>query len=274
MTGTESSPSRPRRLMAVLAHPDDESLGVGGLMATYAARGVETYLVTATRGERGRYFTNDARPSDAEVGRVREAELRAAAQVLGVRDVALLDYLDGELDRADPHEAVGRIVAQLRRVCPQVVVTFDPFGAYGHPDHVAISQFATAAVLAAADPAFPSDLAPHCVSKFYYFVTDERRWAVYQSAFKRLTSRVDGEERSAVAWPAWAVSATIDARDQWRTVWHAVNCHATQLAIYGRLCELTPDEHEALWGSESFYRVFSRVNGGRTREADLFAGVR
>jgi len=273
VTGTENAPSPPRRLMAVLAHPDDESLGVGGTMATYAARGVETYLVTATRGERGRYFTNDDRPSDAEVGRMREAELRAAAQVLGVRDVTLLDYVDGELDRAEPHEAVGRIVTQLRRVCPQVVVTFDPFGAYGHPDHVAISQLATAAVLAATDPSFPNDLEPHRVSKLYYFVTDERRWAVYQSAFKRLTSRVDGEERSAVAWPAWAVSAKIDAREHWRTVWQAVNCHATQLAIYGRLGELTPDEHEALWGSESFYRVFSRVNGGRTREADLFDGI-
>src|SRR5689334_19745087 len=98
---------RPLRLMAVLAHPDDESLGIGGTLAAYAARGVETYVVTATRGERGRYFADAHRPSDAEVGRVREAELRAAAQALGVREVVLLDYIDGELDRADPHEAVG-----------------------------------------------------------------------------------------------------------------------------------------------------------------------
>jgi LmbE family N-acetylglucosaminyl deacetylase len=269
----ESAASRERRLMAVLAHPDDESLGIGGMLATYAARGAETYLLTATRGERGRYFTNDHRPSDAEVGRVREAELRAAARVLGVREVALLDYVDGELDRADPPEAIGRIVSQIRRVRPQVVVTFDPFGAYGHADHVAICQLTTAAVLAAADAVFPSDSEPHRVSKLYYFVSDERRWAVYQSAFKRLTSHVDGEERSAVAWPVWAVSATIDARDHWRTVWQAVNCHATQLAVYGRLEELAPDEHEALWGSGEFYRAFSCVNGGRARETDLFAGV-
>ena len=273
MIQQESTASGSRRLMAVLAHPDDESLGLGGLLATYAARRVETYLLTATRGERGRFFTNDPRPSDAEVGRVREAELRAAAQVLGIREVALLDYLDGELDRADPQEAVDRIVAQLRRVRPQVVVTFDPFGAYGHPDHVAISQLTTAAVLAAADPELPSELEPHRVSKLYYFVTDERRWAVYQSAFKRLTSRVDGEERSVVAWPEWAVSATIDAREHWRTVWQAVNCHETQLAVYSRLGELSPAEHEALWGSDSLYRVFSRVNGGRTREMDVFAGI-
>jgi hypothetical protein len=69
------------------------------------------------------------------------------------------------------------------------------------------------------------------------------------------------------------VSATIDAREHWRTVWQAVSCHETQLAVYWRLGELTPDEHESLWGSESFYRVFSHVNGGRTRETDLFAGI-
>jgi LmbE family N-acetylglucosaminyl deacetylase len=269
----ENPPTAARRLMAVLAHPDDESLGVGGLLATSAAQGVETYLLTATRGQRGRFFTNDDRPSDTEVGRVREGELRAAARVLGVREVALLDYVDGELDRSNPQEAVAHIAAHLRRVRPHVVVTFDPFGAYGHPDHVAISQLTSAAILAAADSDFPNELEPHQVSKLYYFVTDERRWAVYQSAFKRLTSRVDGEERSTVAWPAWAVSATIDTRDHWRTVWTAVSCHATQLAVYGRIGELTPEEHEALWGSQTFYRVFSRVNGGRTCETDLFAGI-
>jgi hypothetical protein len=74
------------RLMAVPAHPDAERLVVGGTLALYAARGVETYLVTATRGERGRYVTNENRPRDEEVGRVREAERRAAARVLGVRE--------------------------------------------------------------------------------------------------------------------------------------------------------------------------------------------
>src|SRR5919112_948112 len=148
------------KLMAVLAHPDDESLGVGGALAKYAAAAVETHVVTATRGERGRYFTNENRPSDREVGRVREAELRAAAAELGVREVTLLDYMDGELDRASPREVVGRIVDQIRRVRPQVVITFDPFGAYGHPDHVAICQLTTAAVLAAADPDFRAGAAP------------------------------------------------------------------------------------------------------------------
>ena len=265
--------SSPLRLMAVLAHPDDESLGIGGTLALYAERGVETYVVTATRGQRGRYFTNENRPDDAEGGRVREMELRAAARELGVREVAMLDYMDGELDQADPHEAVRRIVAQLRRVRPQVVVTFDPFGAYGHADHVAICQLTTAAVHAAADRTFAADGEPHVVSKLYYFVTTALRWSAYQAAFKRMTSRVDGEERAATAWPAWAVSAELDTREYWKTAWRAVRRHETQIAVYAGLDDLTPAEHEALWGSGTYYRVFSRVNGGRARETDLFAGI-
>ena len=262
------------KLMAVLAHPDDESLGIGGLLAASAARGVETYLVTATRGERGRFFTNENRPDDAEVGRVREAELRAAARTLGVREVEFLDYVDGALDRVDAREAIGRIVGHLRRVRPQVVVTFDSFGLYGHPDHVAVCQLTTAAVLAAADPAYAAgEAAPHRVSKLYYRVLDDRGWATYQSAFKQLTSRVDGTERGAVAWPEWSISARIDTRREWETVWQAVRCHATQLAGYARLGELTADEHEALWGSSTFYRAASTVNGGRACETDLFDGV-
>jgi LmbE family N-acetylglucosaminyl deacetylase len=261
--------------MAVLAHPDDESLGVGGSLARYAAEGVETYVVTATRGERGRYFTNENRPSDAEVGRVREAELRAAARELGVREVSLLDYLDGALDRADPRQATARIVAHLRRVRPQVVLTFDPFGAYGHPDHVAICQLATGAVAAAADPDFErGGVPPHRVAKLYYFVSNERAWSAYQAAFKTLVSRVDGVERRAVAWPDWAISASVDTREQWEVVWRAVRCHETQLAVYQKLGELTEEYHEALWGSQTFYRAFSAVSGGRERETDLFAGIR
>src|SRR6476469_3679450 len=96
------------RLMAVLAHPDDESLGVGGTLAKYAAEGVEVFLLTATRGDGGSYR--------------------------GYRDVALLEYRDQQLDRADPRQAIADIVAHLRRVRPDVVVTFAADGAYGHPD--------------------------------------------------------------------------------------------------------------------------------------------
>ncbi len=183
------------RLMAVLAHPDDESLGVGGTLAKYASEGVDVFLLTATRGDGGRYRGH--RPGDPQhpgpvaLATIREAELRAAASVLGVREVSLLDYHDQHLDRANPREAIADIAGHLRRVRPDVVVTFGPDGAYGHPDHIAISQFTTAAIVAAADPAFAvrrreADRLPHAVSKLYYIAWPESTWAAYQAAFRNL----------------------------------------------------------------------------------------
>jgi LmbE family N-acetylglucosaminyl deacetylase len=270
------------RMMAVLAHPDDESLGVGGTLATYAAEGIETFVITATRGERGRYHGHppghELHPGATALAGIREAELRAASAVLGVRELILLGYGDQELDRIEPREAQGRIVEAIRRVRPQVVVTFGPDGAYGHPDHVAISQLATAAIVAAADGSVPLDasgsLSPHAVDKLYYLAMPEPAWVAYQSAFKQLVAVVDGVERQAVPWPEWEVTTFIDTRDAWTTVWRAVSCHDSQIAGYQALKELSPDHHAALWGRQSFYRVFSRVNGGRARETDLFDGLR
>src|SRR4029077_12823737 len=124
------------RLMCVLAHPDDESLGTGGVLAKYGREGVGTYVVTAPRGERGRFDDSGISPGPDIVGRAREAELRAAATELGVREVALLGYFDAELDRADPAEAAEKVAVHIRRIRPHVVLTFDPYGAYGHPDHI------------------------------------------------------------------------------------------------------------------------------------------
>src|SRR5215216_2644568 len=91
----------PLRLMCVLAHPDDESIAVGGVLAKCAAEGVETYLLTATRGERGWFGDPADYPGPQGLGEIREEELRSAVSVLGIRDLAFLDYLDGELDQAD-----------------------------------------------------------------------------------------------------------------------------------------------------------------------------
>jgi LmbE family N-acetylglucosaminyl deacetylase len=270
----------PLRLMAILAHPDDESLGLGGALAKYASQGVELSLVTATRGEGGRYLTHrdgPDHPGPERLGAIREAELRAAAEVLGVRDLALLGFLDGRLDRVDPREAIARIVHHVRRVRPQVVVTFPPDGAYGHPDHIAISQFTTAAMVAAADAGYRSGAAsdaPHAVSKLYYFVANQAEWEAYQTAFKKLVSVVDGVERLATPWPEWSITTVVDTRSHWRLAWQAVSCHVSQIANYRGLRDLPPERHEALWGVRRFYRAYSTVNGGRQLETDLFEGLR
>ena len=255
--------------MAVLAHPDDESLGFGGTLAKYAAEGVEVSLVTATRGDRGRFRGHrpgDPRhPGQAALAEIREHELRAAAATLGVGDVSVLGFRDQQLDNADPSESLARLVAQLQRVRPDVVVTFGPDGAYGHPDHVAVSQFTTAAIVAAAGV--------HSVSKLYYLAWPQSTWTAYEAAVQKLSCTVDGVDRQAAAWPDWAITTTIDTRHVWPTVWRAVSCHESQLSAYERLRALAPEHHETLWGSQSFYRAFSLVNSGRARETDLFEGI-
>jgi LmbE family N-acetylglucosaminyl deacetylase len=268
--------------MAVLAHPDDESLGVGGTLAKYAAEGADVFVVTATRGERGGYHGrrpgDPGHPGPAALGDVRESELRDAASALGVREVSILGYGDGQLDRADVRRVVAEIAGHVRRARPDVVITFAPDGAYGHPDHIAISQFTTGAAIAAAngmgldDDAARADA--HAVSKLYYIAWPQETWAAYQAAVNKLAARVDGIERVVTPWPDWAITTVVDTRAVWPAVWRAVSCHQSQVAAYGGLKDLSPEHHESLWGRQSFYRAFSLVNGGRARETDLFEGIR
>lgn len=270
------APRRPT-LMAVLAHPDDESLGFGGTLAKYAAEGVDVRIVTATRGDGGRFRTHrpgePGHPGREALGAIREAELRAAVTALGIASLTLLDYQDQQLDRADVREAVARIAREMRRARPDVVLTFGPDGAYGHPDHIAISQLAAAAIVASADSTtILDDLPMHAASKFYYLAWSASTWAAYQSAAGELSSTVDGVRRVASPWPDWAITTTIDTAPWWPTVWNAVRCHESQ-SIAERLKDLSPDRHAELWGRQSFYRVFSTVNGGRRRETDLFEGI-
>lgn len=253
--------------MCVLAHPDDESLGMGGTLAKYAAEGVETYLVTATRGERGRFGDSGERPDPDVVGATREAELRAAASELGIREVTLLGFPDGALDAVDPVTAQDAIASHLRRVRPQVVITFGPEGAYGHPDHIAISQLATAAAVRAAG-------GDYAVSKLYYLAWGAQTWTAYQTALKKLTATVDGVERQVVPAPEWEITTRLDTGAVWPQVLRAVQCHRTQVSIFKNLADLPAEQHRALWGRQEFYRAFSLVNGGRTRESDLFEGLR
>jgi LmbE family N-acetylglucosaminyl deacetylase len=263
--------------MAVLAHPDDESLGFGGTLATYAASGGDVSLVTATRGDRGRFRGfrpgDERHPGQAGLAAIRERELRAAAATLGIGDVTVLDYPDQQLDAAEAGSIVRRIAAEMRRVRPDVVLTFGPDGAYGHPDHIAISQFTTAAVAAAADAAEPIDQPAHAVSKLYYLAWPASAYAAYEAAVNKLSSLVDGVERQATPWPDWAITTVIDTSQHWATVWQAVSCHDSQLSGYERLKDLPAEHHRHIWGRQSFYRVLSRVNGGRGRETDLFEGM-
>jgi LmbE family N-acetylglucosaminyl deacetylase len=112
------------------------------------------------------------------------------------------------------------------------------------------------------------------ISKLYHISWSHQTWEAYQTAFKKLVSRVDGVERQATPWPDWEITTVIDASEHWRTVWRAVQCHESQMTIYGPLANLSEAHHRQLWGKQELYRAMSLVNGGREREYDLFQGLR
>ena len=132
------------KILGVFAHPDDEVFVAGGTVAKYAAAGAEVMIVSATRGQAGQI--RDARVATRKtLADVRERELREACAILGVRHVSCLDYQDGKLAEVDPDALVAAVVDILRAFAPDVVITFGEDGAYGHPDHIAISAATTRA---------------------------------------------------------------------------------------------------------------------------------
>src|SRR5207249_7735744 len=191
-----------KRLLGIFAHPDDEGTMSGALLK-YNTLGVETGLVCATRGEVGE-IADPALATPENLGEVREGELRAAADVLGVRNLWFLDYRDSGMAgtpenndprafaQVNPAEVVGKLVAIIRQFRPQVIVTFDESGAYGLPDYIAVYRHTTSAFHAAADAVQYPELGPaHAVSKLYY------------GAFPRSIVRALGEWMKAQHYEDW-----------------------------------------------------------------------
>ena len=189
----------PPTLLVVHAHPDDECLGTGGTLARYAAEGVRTVLVTATRGDEGEIHDptlteEEARP---RLGEIREGELRRAVAILGVDTLEFLGYRDsgmmGTPSNAHPDnfhnanfdEAVGRLVRIIRRDRPQVVVTYNEDGGYGHPDHLQSHKVTAVAFDAAGDPARYRDAGtPWAPSKFYAIAWSRENWRKLREELK------------------------------------------------------------------------------------------
>lgn len=262
------------RLMCILAHPDDESMGAGGILAKYADEGVRTSVVTATGGERGWFGDPEEYPGADALAAIRSEELDAACRTLNVSRLIRLGHLDGELASVPHDELTGQLVESIRSERPQVVVTFDPFGNYGHPDHITICQATNAAVMAAAASSYDGRGDPHRVDKLYYITETAPIMKLYQSLLGELVIEIDGVERRPVTWADWAITTEIDTRDYASRVWEAVTCHQSQLPAYEGAFEVDREQGERMWQRASFFRAFSFVNGGTERETDLFEGLR
>ena len=178
--------SMTKTILAVLAHPDDESFGLGGTLALYANKGCDTYLVCATRGEVG---TVDEEHLNGfmDIAELRTAELERAANILGLKKVFFLDYRDsgmpGTQDNQHPDaqinhpvdEVAGKVVKYIRELKPDIVITFDPIGGYKHPDHIHIHKATVLAFETANDASFhPEAGAPFQPRALYYQVVSRR----------------------------------------------------------------------------------------------------
>ncbi len=245
---TESDNGRPK-LMAVLAHPDDESFGLGGTLALYARRGAEVHLICATGGEVGTVTPTllEGHNSIAEL-RV-EIELRCAAEQLGLAGVHLLGYRDsgmpGSPDNehpeclvAAPVEAVAARIAHIfREVRPQVVITHDPIGGYKHPDHIAVHRATMRAFQMAGDPdALVNDLPPYQPERLYYAIFPRRllRWVIrvlplFGKDPHRWGRNGDIDLVDLAESPDYPVHAIIDYGEVVAVKEAASACHASQL---------------------------------------------
>jgi LmbE family N-acetylglucosaminyl deacetylase len=268
--------TEPLKLLAVFPHPDDETLGLGSTLARYSAEEVEIYLVCATRGERGWFDSEGPNPGLEGVARIREGELNCAAENLGLRELSFLNYVDGDLDQADPQEIIGKIVSYIRHIKPQVVVTFPPDGNYGHPDHIALSQFTMGALVCAADQSFVDvdTQSPHRVLKLYYMVDSVDVVQMAKESFGGVSMEVDGVTRQHVGWEAWQITTRLDNHRHMDKVQRAIRCHKSQLPGYGPIAEWSVDELAKIFAIGNFYRAYSLLNGGRKVETDLFEGLR
>ena len=287
-----------KTLLAVFAHPDDESFGTGGTLSRYAAEGHRDELICATRGEAGE-ISDPSLATRENLGQVRENELRCAASVMGIRPPHFLGYRDsgmaGSPDNDDARSlykahrptAIGQVTRLIREIKPDVVITFEPGGGYGHPDHIAIHEITVAAVEAAADPAQYAEqlndgLVPHCIKKLYYTALPRRFFR--KMAEKLAAAGIDistmggprnGDMRE---WgmPDELVTTTIDVSTVLERKIQAFWCHRTQLNPAGPFAT-TLRLGDEVWrepmSTEYYTRVRPAVAPGEPLETDLFAGL-
>jgi N-acetyl-1-D-myo-inositol-2-amino-2-deoxy-alpha-D-glucopyranoside deacetylase len=297
-----------RRLLLVHAHPDDETIGTGATMAHYAASGAQVTLLTCTLGELGEILVPELEGLAADradqLGGYRIAELAEAMRVLGVRDHRFLGGAgrwrdSGMIDTPgndDPRafwrcsrdeaafaEAVAQAVAVIREVRPQVLVTYDENGAYGHPDHIMAHRVAMAAAEQAALPGVGGGVEgePWTIEKVYWTALPK---SVIQQGIDHL--KASGQESffgvdSADDLPFGSedadVTTAIDARAHGAAKADAMRAHATQIAVDGPFFALSNMVGQEVLGTEYYRLVRGELAGERDtdgRESDLFAGVR
>jgi LmbE family N-acetylglucosaminyl deacetylase len=252
-----------RTILGVFAHPDDESMGPGATLAKYARLGHRVAVVTATEGGAGRLFRE--RPPDeagrAELRRIRREETRRAAEILGAEHLGFLGWEDGRLRERDVLEMEEAVVGWLRRVRPDVVITFHPSGISYHPDHRALTLATIGAFLGSGDADWyrdgPATPEPHRPARLYAWVPN--RAAPYWKDWPRRVYAAPPEEITTIIDTA----ATADVK------WQAVEAHASQ----GDGPPFRQLHEAGAFREEYFVRLFPAHPPGAAKETDLLEGL-
>jgi N-acetyl-1-D-myo-inositol-2-amino-2-deoxy-alpha-D-glucopyranoside deacetylase len=292
-------PDAARRLLLVHAHPDDETIGTGATMAKYAAEGAQVTLVTCTLGEEGEVLVPElahlASDQQDDLGPHRITELAAACAALGVSDHRFLGgpgrWRDSGMmgtpanDRseafwqADLDEATRALVEVVREVRPQVLVTYDEKGGYGHPDHIQAHRVAFAAFDRAGDPSYAPELGPPWQPSRLYVTAFPK--SVLQAGIDRLKASgdtaffgVDSADDLPFGNPDEEVTTEVDGRAHLDAKIAAMRAHATQISVDGPFFALSDNVGQQAVGVEHFVLVRGTRGpiGPNGRESDLFGG--
>ena len=242
-----------RSLLAVFAHPDDESIAAGGLLAACADRGVKVSLLCVTRGELG------GKPAGEHLAGIREAELRAAAAVLGIQELVLLDHRDGMLCWTDARTLETDIRVTILHVRPDVVVTFGEDGLYWHPDHVAVHDRTTAVVetMTAPPALYYVTIPPGCMRRLVDHVVS----TVDPPSVEAVRRHVLGvEDVDAFGSQTTLPTLVLETGALARRKLAAIRCHATQVGD-GVLSLLDEQDAERFLGTEHYRRADTGAPG-------------
>jgi mycothiol S-conjugate amidase len=284
--------SKRKALLALHAHPDDESSKGSGTMARYAKEGVRVALVCATGGEEGDILNPrmDKPGVKERMAELRKEELEAACSILGVEEVYDLGYRDSGMPKtesnkhpdafwnADPEEAVGKIVAIIRKERPEVVLSYDESKGYEHPDHLRIHEWGRRAYEEAGDPAkHPGAGEPWTPSKLYYFATfTKKRMTILHEAAagEGIESPFAGflDHWDEMGFEDPQVTTQIDVADFLELRTKALLAHATQIDPDSFWFAIPDDLQRRVYPWEDYTLVASTVDTP-TPESDLFAGL-
>jgi LmbE family N-acetylglucosaminyl deacetylase len=283
--------SNKRSLLAAYGHPDDEQ-GVSGLMHKYTQAGVAATLVCATRGEVGE-IAPGVNATPQTLGQVREEELRCAAEKIGIDNLYFLDYRDsgmmGTADNNNPRclwqanlmEVTEKLVRIVRRHKPQVMLTFDPNGGYGHPDHIRIHQASLIAYFVAGDARIFSEqlakegLEPWTPLKLYWGVFSRSRFQQFAEMAKKtgVELPVPLQEFAKRGLSDDIITTRVDVSDYVDLKLNALYCHASQMDPNSMFAKIPPEIRKEGLRVETLVRAESRVAATLDAEDDLFAGI-